>query len=87
MIISAIKCKLCGDTIYSRCRHDMRWCTCKKCAIDGGFDYMKITGNPSDIEMGIHVDVPNVSEKDLYDDWNNRTDKYGKIHDDKSDNR
>ena len=80
MIINAIKCKKCGDTIYSRCRHDMRWCTCKSCAIDGGFDYIKICGNVENIESK-HIDIGNITELELYQDWNYDTNKYGLIKD------
>lgn len=37
--------------IYSRNRHDFRWCSCKTVAIDGGSDYTRITGNSSDYEF------------------------------------
>ena len=42
---TAIKCKRCGDIIWSGGRHDMVWCSCHSVAIDGGDDYCKITGN------------------------------------------
>lgn len=42
MIISnKIKCKFCGDIIESTNRHDFKWCSCEKCAVDGGHDYLK----------------------------------------------
>ena len=40
MIVNAIQCPRCGDTIYSRTRHDYRSCSCGSVSIDGGFDYM-----------------------------------------------
>lgn len=36
-----IRCNLCGDVIESYHRHDMKWCKCKSCAVDGGHDYLK----------------------------------------------
>lgn len=48
--ISAIKCKHCGDIIFSRTRHDFRSCMCEKVFIDGGRDYLKISGNIEDME-------------------------------------
>ena len=42
MIISnKIKCKFCGDVIESKNRHDFKFCSCGKCAVDGGHDYLK----------------------------------------------
>ena len=84
MIVKAIKCKNCGDIIYSRSRHDFHWCSCKSCAIDGGFDYLKIVGQPNDWQSIEVTVLPLESENDvkkiLFDDWNKGTDKYGVIH-------
>ena len=44
-----IKCKKCGDIIESKSRHDMVWCKCGKVAIDGGNEYVKISGFLEDI--------------------------------------
>lgn len=46
-----IKCKHCGDVIKSKHRHDFVWCSCGKVAVDGGNDYLKITGNQEDYEV------------------------------------
>lgn len=46
-----IKCNLCGDIIESKHRHDMVWCKCGACAIDGGNDYHKITGDIKNITI------------------------------------
>ena len=83
MLIDIIECKKCKDIIYSRCRHDMRWCSCGSCAIDGGFDYLKVTGNFEDWEMTeVHIlDDKSDDEvkKILYDDWNLNINRYGII--------
>lgn len=77
--ISAIKCKICESIVYSRARHDMRYCECKSCFIDGGqLHYIKTGGTSLDnIEM-INIEL-DISYKELYDDWNKRIDKYGLI--------
>ena len=88
MKVSAIHCKNCEATIYSRCRHDMRSCLCFKnqnenlgIVIDGGREYMKVTATPdSDYEF-LHVEIGEVSLVDLYRDWNAGTNKYGIIND------
>lgn len=39
-----IKCLKCGDIIESRRTHEMVWCSCCSCAVDGGNEYLKVTG-------------------------------------------
>lgn len=80
MKICGIKCTKCGDLIYSRARHDMRWCSCGEVAINGGRAYFKVVGEvlswePFELNL-------NVSEKELYDDWNEMKDEYGKYEGD-----
>lgn len=52
MIISnKIRCKSCGDIIESKSVHDFKFCSCGKCAVDGGHDYLKRSypgGNPEE---------------------------------------
>lgn len=83
MLVKGIKCNNCGDIIYSRAEHDFHWCSCEKCAIDGGFDYYRIIGNKEDWEM---IEVEILTDKDheeaikiLYNDWNLGKNKYGII--------
>ena len=87
MFVNAIKCLKCGDIIYSRSRHDFHWCSCESCAIDGGFDYFKIVGNHENWEsLKINI-LENKSENEvkkiLYDDWNERKNKYGVLKNNK----
>lgn len=35
------ECKLCGSKIFSNHQHDMRYCECKACFVDGGFAYFR----------------------------------------------
>lgn len=83
MIVKAIKCKKCGDIIYSRSHHDFHWCKCTSCAIDGGFDYYRIIGDKENWEMmELHIlDEKSDDEvkKILYNDWNLNINKYGTI--------
>lgn len=81
MQVSSIKCPVCGDVIYSRTRHDMHYCSCGAVAIDGGRDYVKISAKPEIEIRSIRIEQIEVdaTEKDLYDDWNNRTNKFGTI--------
>ena len=76
MIVTAIKCKKCGDTIYSRAVHDFRWCSCGTVAIDGGFDYTRVVGDVSLDTFALEV---NATKKELYRDWSKSTNKFGLI--------
>lgn len=78
MKIHAIKCKGCGDIVFSRSVHDMRFCSCSKTAKDGGWDYDKISFDPKVGYEIVELDLQ-VTKRELYDDWNNGTDKYGLI--------
>jgi len=48
MKVTGVRCEICGDFVWSRHTHDMRWCSCGNVAIDGGRDYNKITFRTSD---------------------------------------
>lgn len=41
LITNKVRCKLCGDVIESRSRHDFRMCSCGKTGVDGGLDYTR----------------------------------------------
>lgn len=36
-----VRCRRCGDRIFSNSRHDFVWCRCGATYVDGGFDYVK----------------------------------------------
>ena len=40
------KCTHCNDVIRSLNRHHMCFCMCKRSAVDGGNDYVKLCGTP-----------------------------------------
>ena len=37
-----VRCNHCQEVIQSMHRHDFRWCSCKKVAIDGGNWYLRL---------------------------------------------
>lgn len=78
MNIRAIKCTNCGDTIYSRANHDYMTCTCGKCSIDGGQDseYYWVSADADYVEDATFEMDTTLQE--LYDDWNEGTDKLGR---------
>ena len=50
IIHNKIRCKKCGDIIESISTHDFKFCSCGACAVDGGHDYLKRSGNQEDWE-------------------------------------
>jgi hypothetical protein len=79
MKITGIKCPSCNDIVFSRARHDCRFCSCGDVYIDGGFDYTRIgfsSQPPEKIELNLDVTV-----QDLFFDWANCKDEYGLIKD------
>lgn len=41
MRVNGIQCPRCEEKIWSRHRHDFRYCICEYCYVDGGFDYLR----------------------------------------------
>lgn len=39
--LNTAKCKVCGDVIESKHRHDFVSCSCGEISVDGGKDYLK----------------------------------------------
>ena len=77
MKVNAIVCPKCGDTIFSRTRHDYRSCSCGNLAIDGGFDYIKICGDIDHYKSKV-INVK-ATLKQLLDDWNLSKNEFGLI--------
>ena len=75
--VSCITCPECGDTIFSRARHDFRSCTCEKYHIDGGDSYIRI-GFPKEMPKIKKLKIA-ATKEELYDDWNKRNDVFGLI--------
>lgn len=59
IIRNAIRCRLCGDEIESKHRHDFVTCKCGACSVDGGHDYLrrcfKEEGRYTDISVTDHI--------------------------------
>ncbi len=45
ILVNQVRCLKCGDTPFSRHRHDYVSCKCGAVAVDGGMDYLKRTGD------------------------------------------
>ena len=78
MIVKAITCPKCGDTIFSRARHDFRSCSCGAIFIDGGFDYVRIGGNELETIKVFDLEIKQTKGQ-LWDDWNYQDNHYGLI--------
>lgn len=73
IIHNRIRCKLCGEIIESKSRHDFVGCKCfresggeKGCAVDGGHDYCRVLGNLEDIEEMFESRLFTDEERDEY---------------------
>lgn len=75
--VNVVTCPNCGQTIYSRARHDFRECKCKSVFIDGGFEYTRM-GGLTNAKTGVQY-IEGVTKQDLYNDWNMGRDEYGVI--------
>ena len=80
MKVRAIECSSCGYIIYSRAHHDYHSCPCGGVSVDGGFDYFKVSYNPTkNKELRYRTIEVQATKAELYDDWNTSKDKYGRI--------
>ena len=75
IVVQGAICPKCNAFVYSRARHDFRWCPCKTMAVDGGFDYLKILGE----FLKIEARRIKATRQQLFNDWNNEKDKFGII--------
>lgn len=56
-IVRGIRCRRCGDAVWSRHRHDMRRCRCGESAVDGGREYFKMVGPGDAMPEVVDVDT------------------------------
>ena len=55
--INKLMCKLCGDVIESKTRHDFVWRKCKSIFVDGGKDYFRRGGDARNmIDLSVYAD-------------------------------
>ena len=58
IVKNAIRRKHCGDIIESTYRHDFKFCSCQRCAVDGGLDYLRRCGDIDDWEdLSVYKEV------------------------------
>lgn len=90
MQIRCVVCSICGTYIFSRSRHDFRWCPCENTFVDGGVtgDYIRYGGKPEqklqlvDLKK-IYKHFVKKTDKEitdlLYKDWRIASEHYGHI--------
>lgn len=80
MKIHAYQCSECKDTVFSRARHDFRYCSCENLFCDGGQeDYFRV-GATKNYHLIKHIELElEITKEELYKDWNKAEDKYGII--------
>lgn len=93
IIRNAIRCKCCGEILDSKYVHDFVPCKCfkesggaKGCAADGGLEYCKRVGNPTDWEelsetrpfTDEEVDAYNKNRREMYEQYGWVVDKMEK---------
>lgn len=42
VVSNKIQCVLCEDIVESKHRHDLVWCKCGECYVDGGLEYQRV---------------------------------------------
>ena len=62
IIRNAIRCRLCGDEIESKSRHEYVRCRCGACAVDGGLDYLRRSFQSKDCYEELSVTEPPLNE-------------------------
>jgi len=80
MQVKGLKCRNCGDFIYSRATLDLRYCSCGNIAVEGGFEGLKIIEKDdcAGYEEG-KVELGKLTRRDLWEDWNDAMDRFGRI--------
>ena len=77
-IVTAVFCKKCNTLVYSRARHDFRYCECGDVAIDGGRNYTKVSYNKDSDFLKKNITIF-LSDIDIYNDWNDQINKLGSL--------
>lgn len=82
MKVTVIVCSNCKEQVFSRTRHDYRFCSCGSVGIDGGRSYTKISWDTSKLANQPEIKEITIKQtnEQLYKDWNTQTNKYGIIN-------
>ncbi len=78
MIVKAIRCLICQDTVYSRTTRDFRKCSCGNVNIDGGFNHTTIQFIHENRYECVRLDL-DITKKILILDTRKKENKFGLI--------
>lgn len=77
--VLTVTCPECKQELYSRARHDFRYCKCKSTFVDGGLDYLRFGGKDLNTLVKRTRYVP-FTPTQLYQDWNQSLNLLGVIN-------
>ena len=74
ILSNQVRCRKCGDEPYSASRHDFQMCKCGAVGVDGGQDYLRRIGNPSEYE-DLSIEIPHATVEAMMDalEWARNT--------------
>jgi hypothetical protein len=78
MKVNSIQCPICKEVVFSRTRHDLRYCGCGCVGIDGGREYTKINFHGTKAPAVNQVEIYQ-TPAELYNDWRTNADNFGRI--------
>lgn len=67
ILINKAKCKVCGDVIVSKHRHDFVQCNCGEISVDGGQEYLR--RGARNVENFIELSEFEEFDSDLNKEW------------------
>ena len=82
VLVKALTCPRCQDTIFSRTGHDYHSCSCGGVSVDGGFDYLRVAWQSELVgplppeAFGLRLTL---TREELYRDWSTKADKWGRL--------
>ncbi|MCP3924969.1 MAG: hypothetical protein GY714_20520 [Desulfobacterales bacterium] len=77
-VVNALHCFNCDSIVFSRAIDDIKACSCKSVFIKGGREQSKIRIEAGAVYENISYEIF-VSDEELFNDWNNKNNKYGLI--------
>jgi len=83
--VTGVFCEKCGVAVYSRARHDFRYCKCGNVAVDGGphflgssdSNYMQVSYKDPSTAFMAKISIGGLTKKDLAIDWAEKKDDLG----------
>jgi len=79
--VNVVTCPCCGQSIYSRARHDFRYCNCGEVWVDGGLDYFRYPLHTEKDNLDVKTSVVTVdaTREQLYLDYKKSRNLFGTL--------